>query len=329
MSLATPIDADDVCARVERLILAPPERVFDAFLDPAFIPLWFAPGLGPMTRVEVEARPGGRFHLDQRRETGIVAHSGTYEVIDRPRQLVFTWEVEGSGGISQVSLDFAPHKGGTLVCVTHALGAGFEPYVERTEGGWARMLEGLGHGLEREPGRFLEPRAVRFERLLPAPPARVWAYLTQSDKRALWLAAGDMPTEVGAPFDLHYANGTLTGGAPPRQDRLKAFDGPISSSHVLLAMEPPHRLAFSWGGRREPQSRVTFELEAAGAGTKLTVIHERLPDARETVMVSSGWHTHLAVLVDVLAERRTVDFWPLFEDMEGVYAGRVAPDAAD
>ncbi len=329
MSLATPIDADDVCARVERLILAPPERVFDAFLDPALVPLWFAPGLGPMTRVEVDARPGGRFHFDQRRQSGVVAHSGTYEVIDRPRQLVFTWEVEGSGGISQVSLDFVPHKGGTLVCVTHALGAGFEAYVERTEGGWTRMLEGLGHGLEREPGQFAGPRAVRFERLLPAPPDRVWAFLTQSDKRALWLAAGDMPTEPGAPFHLHYANGTLTRGAPPRQDRLKAFDGALSSSHVLLEMDPPRRLAFSWGGRREPNSRVTFERDAAGAGTNLTVIHERRPDAREIVMGSSGWHPPLAVLTDVLAERRTVDFWPLFEDMEGVYAGRVAPDAAD
>ena len=329
MSLATPIDADDVCARVERLILAPPERVFDAFLDPALIPLWFAPGLGPMTRVEVDARPGGRFHLDQRRESGVAAHFGTYEVIDRPRQLVFTWQVEGAGGTSQVSLDFAPHKGGTLVCVTHALGAGFEAYVERTEGGWTRMLEGLGQGLDNEPGRFAGPRAVRFDRFLPAPPERVWAFLTQSDKRALWLAAGDMPTEPGTAFELRFANGTLTRGTPPRQDRLKAFDGPISSSHVLLEMDPPRRVAFSWGGQREPGSRVTFELEAAGAGTKLTVIHERLPDARETVMVSSGWHTHLAVLADVLAERRTVDFWPLFEELETLYGGRVAPDAAD
>lgn len=329
MSLATQIDADDVCARVERLILAPPERVFDAFLDPARIPLWFAPGLGPMTRVEVEARPGGRFHLDQRRESGVVAHSGTYEVIDRPRSIVFTWEVEGAGGASLVSLDFAPHKGGTLVCVTHALGAGFEAYVVRTEGGWTRMLESLGHGLEREPARFLEPRAVRFERLLPAPPERVWAFLTQSEKRALWLAAGDLPTVPGAAFELHFANSTLTRGRPPSQDRLKPFEGEISSAHVLLEMDPPRRLAFSWGGRREPNSRVTFELEAAGAGTKLTVTHERLPDARETVMVSAGWHTHLAVLADVLAERRTVDFWPLFEDMEEAYVHRVAPDAAD
>jgi uncharacterized protein YndB with AHSA1/START domain len=41
-----------------------------------------------------------------------------------------------------------------------------------------------------EYGIVTEAGAVRFERLLPGPIEHVWAYLTQSDKRGTWLAAG-------------------------------------------------------------------------------------------------------------------------------------------
>ena len=39
-------------------------------------------------------------------------------------------------------------------------------------------------------GTSTEPGTVRLERLLPGPIERVWAYLTESDKRATWFAAG-------------------------------------------------------------------------------------------------------------------------------------------
>ena len=36
------------------------------------------------------------------------------------------------------------------------------------------------------------PGTVRIERLLPGPIGRIWSYLTESDKRSQWLAAGNM-----------------------------------------------------------------------------------------------------------------------------------------
>lgn len=39
-------------------------------------------------------------------------------------------------------------------------------------------------------GEVVEPGTVRIERLLPGPIERVWAYLTDVDKRATWLAGG-------------------------------------------------------------------------------------------------------------------------------------------
>ena len=41
------------------------------------------------------------------------------------------------------------------------------------------------------PVTVIEPGTVKLERLLPGPIERVWAYITESDKRAKWLCAGE------------------------------------------------------------------------------------------------------------------------------------------
>ena len=67
-----------VRAQVTRRFRAPAEDVFDAWLDPELARQWFAPGLGEMTRVEIDARVGGIFWLVQRRGTKEAQHTGEY-----------------------------------------------------------------------------------------------------------------------------------------------------------------------------------------------------------------------------------------------------------
>ena len=43
---------------------------------------------------------------------------------------------------------------------------------------------------ESDYGVATAPNEVRFERSLPGPVERVWAYLTEADKRRQWLAGG-------------------------------------------------------------------------------------------------------------------------------------------
>ena len=59
-------------------------------------------------------------------------------------------------------------------------------------------------------GTLIEPATLKIQRLLPGPIERVWAYLTQSDLRRQWLAAGEMDMKVGAPFEFVWRNGELT-----------------------------------------------------------------------------------------------------------------------
>src|SRR5258708_32453650 len=56
---------------------------------------------------------------------------------------------------------------------------------------------------------LVEPGTVKMERLLPGPVERVWAYLTESDKRAKWLAAGEFDLRLGGAIRLEFDNSKL------------------------------------------------------------------------------------------------------------------------
>ena len=67
-------------------------------------------------------------------------------------------------------------------------------------------------------GTLIEPTTLKIQRLLPGPIERVWAYLTDSELRRKWLAAGEMEMKVGAPFELVWRNDELTDPPGKRPD---------------------------------------------------------------------------------------------------------------
>jgi uncharacterized protein YndB with AHSA1/START domain len=172
-----------------------------------------------------------------------------------------------------------------------------------------------------EHGTITGPGTVRFERLLPGPIERVWAYLVESDKRAQWLAAGKLPQRAGAAFELRFHHASLSPHQAPAPERFRAMEGGCSGMHEVVRCEPPHLLAITWGGGEEP-SEVTFELAAEGERVRLVLTHRRLADRKQMVNVAGGWHSHLAILEERLAGRTPPAFWPLFEGIEADYAER-------
>jgi uncharacterized protein YndB with AHSA1/START domain len=123
---------------------AAPERVFDAWLDPAVARRFlFATPTGEMIRAEVDARVGGRFtFVDRRPDMGDVEHTGEYLEIDRPRRLVFTFGVpQFDPGFTRVELDFAAADGGTQVTLTQRDVP--DEWAERSKGGWGMILGSL------------------------------------------------------------------------------------------------------------------------------------------------------------------------------------------
>jgi uncharacterized protein YndB with AHSA1/START domain len=138
-----------VTVRVTRRFDAPPERVFDAWLDPETAGRWlFATATGQMVRTEVDARVGGRYTFTDRRDGEDVEHTGEYVEIDRPRRLVFTFAVPRfSALVTRVVIDIVPQGTGCELTLTHE---GVLPeYATRTEGGWGMILDGLAAALGR------------------------------------------------------------------------------------------------------------------------------------------------------------------------------------
>ncbi len=151
-------------------------------------------------------------------------------------------------------------------------------------------------------GSLSEPSTLTIQRLLPGPVERIWAYLTDSDMRRKWLAAGDMEMKAGAPFEFVWRNDELS---EPRDKRPDGFAEEQRMESRITEIDPPHRLSFTWQGSGD----VTFELEPRGKQVLLTVIHRSLPDRATMLGVSAGWHMHLDILQAAANGQTATSFW--------------------
>ena len=165
-------------------------------------------------------------------------------------------------------------------------------------------------------GALTEPATLKIQRLLPGPVERVWAYLTESDLRRQWLAAGQMEMKVGAPFELVWRNDELTN--PPGQ-RPAGFGDEHRMQSKITELDPPRKLVIAWG----TGSEVSFELSPQGDDVLLTVIHRRLPSREDLLMVGAGWHMHLDVLVARLTGNEPEPFWDGWSRLKKEYDQRL------
>jgi uncharacterized protein YndB with AHSA1/START domain len=173
-------------------------------------------------------------------------------------------------------------------------------------------------------GIVIEPGTLRLERVLPGPIERVWAYLTESEKRGKWLAAGQMELKVGGRVELHWRPENLTAEKTPL-DKYKNPECGDTMHGSITRCDPPHVLSYTWGEKPEI-SEVTFELSPQGADVLLVITHRRLGDRKRIVGVASGWHTHVDILVDHLNSREPQPFWSTITKLEDEYNQRIAAE---
>jgi uncharacterized protein YndB with AHSA1/START domain len=165
-------------------------------------------------------------------------------------------------------------------------------------------------------GVLTEPTTLEIQRLLPGPIERVWAYLTESELRRKWLAAGEMALKPGATFTLTWRNDELTDPPGARPDGLGCEH---SMQSRIIAVDPPRLLSFTFGTSGE----VTFALAPAGTRVLLTLTHRRLPDRPAMLMLSAGWHAHLDVLVARASGAQPEPFWDRWLHLKAEYDRRL------
>jgi uncharacterized protein YndB with AHSA1/START domain len=120
--------ASEDTVRVERTMRAPPERVFQAFLDPDLMRRWMTPGDFVIDRISVDAKVGGKIHVSHS-SNGISygGYEGEFVKIVPHRELVYRWAFVGTEPEkgeyfdSLVTVTLRPIPGGrTRVTVVHA-----------------------------------------------------------------------------------------------------------------------------------------------------------------------------------------------------------------
>ena len=131
---------NEASIRLERLLSAPVEDVFDAMTDPARMADWFS----PIGRAEVEAEPvvGGRLHVVMVDGDVRLEHDGEFLDVQRPIRLAFTWRSRFTGDRpTVVTVELSDEDGKTRLVLEHeGLPADAR---ESHESGWGGILDRL------------------------------------------------------------------------------------------------------------------------------------------------------------------------------------------
>ncbi|MFN3166527.1 MAG: SRPBCC domain-containing protein [Phycisphaeraceae bacterium] len=149
-----PVEQPDASVRLNKLVQAAPQKVYDTWLDPETYPHWFAadPGVN-CTSVQIDARVGGTMRIVMLTPGGEFVGGGEFLELQPGRRIVHTWSWENEpnfGANSTITIDLFeadnPHGDGpaTEIVLTHE---GLKTAHERSDhtGGWWNTLRAIGY----------------------------------------------------------------------------------------------------------------------------------------------------------------------------------------
>ncbi|WP_140986725.1 SRPBCC family protein [Asticcacaulis tiandongensis] len=171
-------------------------------------------------------------------------------------------------------------------------------------------------------GKVYENGMLVFERLLPGPLEKVWAYIVDGDKRARWFSSGNIPSQAGQYFTMTFNHTQLSGEVAP--ERFSVMREPVSFDVKLLSIDAPHQVSFTW-----PEGDEASEDEIATVTITLTPQDDKVllrltqtnPRIRRDLIIDylGGWHSHLGIFEDVANNRPPRPFWTTHAAIEAHY----------
>ena len=152
--------------RLNKLVQASPQQVYDTWLNAASYAKWFAPE--PTVRCEdvsIDATVGGEMRVVMQSDNGMHTGIGTFTELIPAKRIAYTWgwlEHPEMGAGSTVIIDLIeadnPYGEGpaTEIILTHQ---GLNTPMERSEhtGGWFGCLKALGYFV-----RGIDPREAMY-----------------------------------------------------------------------------------------------------------------------------------------------------------------------
>ena len=124
---------------VRRRMPAPREVVYEAWTDPEGLRNWMCPGDVISADASLDVRVGGSFRITMRSKEQVHEHIGTYQVVDPPAKLSFTW----SGGnvasdTTLVTVEFIAQGNESELVITHERFTNAD-VAQRYETGWGTI----------------------------------------------------------------------------------------------------------------------------------------------------------------------------------------------
>ncbi len=141
--LPVTVTAMEQVLTMTRRFEASPERVYDAWTDPALASLWLFTGPGTEDHVcTMDPRPGGRWTISSTREGRVYTATGEFLQTDRPRALQLTFAMpQFSHEHDLITVTFEADGDG---CIMRFRQEGLAQVAKGpSESGWTPMFWGL------------------------------------------------------------------------------------------------------------------------------------------------------------------------------------------
>lgn len=141
---------NEIQLTISRKINASQKALFNAWIEPETLKQFMFPMPGTsITRAEVDARLGGKYHLVMSVGESDIPIHGEYKTFDKYQELSFTWLSPHVGKQSLVTLKFMPISENETELTLHHQGFDTEEEKKNHDGGWNEILSNLDNILQR------------------------------------------------------------------------------------------------------------------------------------------------------------------------------------
>ena len=161
----------------------------------------------------------------------------------------------------------------------------------------------LGTLSSRSDGRW----ELRYVRMLPHSPERVWRALTEDEELAAWFPSTiEGERKAGAPLTFRFDG-----------------EGAETQTGEMLAYDPPRLLELTWG-----EDVLRFELTPVDGGTELVLV-DTFDEQGKAARDGAGWHECLDRLPAVLdGDPPSVDWGVRWKEVHPRYVEAFGPEAS-
>lgn len=126
---------------VRRKMPAPREVVYESWIDPQGLREWMCPGDVVSAEASLDVRVGGSFRIVMRAKDRVHEHIGTYQIVEPPSKLRFTWSgLENPAEITLVTVEFFALGDESELMLTHERFTKGD-VAQRYEMGWGTISD--------------------------------------------------------------------------------------------------------------------------------------------------------------------------------------------